>query len=111
MLVVLLDEPGLFVHESHNEAIRDIEPLDVESTVRAAFDEHAVPYVVEWLRPNRGRRLLGLVSVLMPGQYRFRAAGPPDHHALARLIDQHSEYATPPEAREGLLELRRQLAV
>lgn len=111
MLIVLLDEPGLFVYESIEDAIRDIEPLAAESTIRAAFDEHAVPYSIEWLRANRRSRILWLVPVLTPGRYRFREAGPPDPQALARLIDKHSEYTTPPEDRSGLLELRRQLDV
>jgi hypothetical protein len=53
MLIVLLDEPGLFVFPTLDAAVIGIEAPDAESgMVRAAFDERAVPYKVEWLRPN-----------------------------------------------------------
>ena len=48
MLIVLLGEPGLFVFASAQEATREIEPVDAEREVRAAFDDSAVPYRVEW---------------------------------------------------------------
>lgn len=110
MLIVLLDEPVLFVYESLDDALREIEPLEAESTIRAAFDERAVPYTIEWLQENRHGHLLGLVQNVTPGKHRFREAGAPDPQALVRLIDEHSEYTNPAEARPGLLELRRHLA-
>jgi len=35
MLIVLLDEPGLFVFSSPADAVRQIEPIDAESEIRA----------------------------------------------------------------------------
>ncbi|HVA46841.1 MAG TPA: hypothetical protein VNH11_10790 [Pirellulales bacterium] len=35
--------------------MREIEPIDAESEIRAAIDDSAVPYTVEWVRPNRHR--------------------------------------------------------
>lgn len=98
MLIVQLDEPGLFVFESLDDAVRQIEPPDAEGSLRAAFDELAVPHVVEWLRPNRSRRgLLGLWNSVEFGEYRFVPAGPPDPAALVRLLESH-EAADPPDA-------------
>ena len=104
MLIVLLDEPGLFVYPSLEAAQADIEPLDAESEVRAAFDEHAVPYRVEWIRPNRTRKLFGLFGVVSFGSYRWVAAGPPDPTALIQLIEQHPS-TNPPAARAELTAL------
>ena len=59
MLIVLLDEPGLFVFSSPDAAQREIEAIDAEQELRAAYNESGVPYRVEWLRPNRQREMLG----------------------------------------------------
>jgi hypothetical protein len=45
----LLDEPGLFVFSNAAAAQRGIEVYDVD-LIRAAFDDHAVPYWVDWIR-------------------------------------------------------------
>ena len=58
MFIILLDEPGLFVFDSAEAAVRDIEPIDAESEIRAAFDESGTPYKVDWLRPNKHRKAL-----------------------------------------------------
>ena len=47
MFIILLDEPTLFVFPSEESVIRDIEPPDAETIVRAVFDENAIPYQVE----------------------------------------------------------------
>ena len=61
--MVLMDEPGLFVYPSPAGAVRDIEPPDAEVLIRAAYDDAAVPYRVEWLSPNRHSRFLGIQLV------------------------------------------------
>ena len=53
MLIILLDEPGLFVFASAEDATREIEPIDAERQIRAAFDDWAVPYRVERLRRSK----------------------------------------------------------
>jgi len=103
MLIVLLDEPGLFVFSSPADAVQRIEPIDAESAIRAAFDDAAVPYAVEWVRPNRHRNaLFGLLESVEPGEYRLVPAGPAQPGALVALLEAHSAYATPPEARADL---------
>jgi len=99
MFIVLLDEPGLFVFESATAAVREIEPPDAESEVRAAFDDAAVPYRVDWVRPNRDRKLLGPVRSVEFGEYRFIPVGQADPAALIALLEKHSDYTNPPEAK------------
>ena len=101
MLIVLLDESRLFVYPSPEAASGDIEPPDAETEVRAAFDEHAVPYRVEWIRPNRTRKWFGLFSTISFGEYRWVVAGPPDPAAFVRLVEEHPT-TNPPEAKHQL---------
>ena len=103
MLIVLLDEPGLFVFSSPADAVRQIEPIDAESEIRAAFDDAAVPYTVEWARPNRHRNaLFGLLKTVEQGEYRLVPTGPAQPGALVELLEAHSEYVTPPDAKADL---------
>ena len=109
MLIVLLDEPGLFVFRSPTDAVREIEPIDAECEIRAAFDESAVPYRVEWVRPNWHRKTrFGFTSV-EPGEYHFVPAGPPQPAALIDLLEAHPDYVTPPEAKADLASLLARL--
>ena len=101
MFIVLLDEPGLFAFESAAAAVREIEPPDAESEIRAAFDE---------VRPNRHGRLLGFLRSVEFGAYRFVPAGHADPAALIELLENHSDYTDPPQAKgelEFLLEKMR----
>ena len=43
MLILLLDENGLFVFPSAEAAAGQIEPIDARSEIRAMFDDAAVP--------------------------------------------------------------------
>lgn len=104
MFIVLLDEPGLFVFESADDAVRQIEPPEAESEIRAAFDDCAVPYRVEWLY-NRRRNLLGLLEPIPVGDYRFVPAGPSDPAALIALLEEHPAFAHPPDAEAELKSL------
>jgi len=63
-----------------------IEGLDVEETIRAAFDETGVPYKIHWLRPNTEGRILGLVPWFENGHYALVPAGPADPASLAELL-------------------------
>ena len=105
MFIVLLDELGVFVFNSAAEAVREIEPPDAESEIRAAFDDAAVPYRVEWVRPNRRSKLLSLAVSVEFGEYRFVPAGKSDPAALIALLEEHSAFANPPEAEADLKSL------
>jgi hypothetical protein len=110
MFLVLLDEPGLSVFASPVDAARSIEPIDAESEIRAAFDESGVPYAVDWVRPSRRRKtLFGLISWIEMGAYRFVPAGPPNPAALAELLEAHTEYTEPAEAKSDLTALLSRL--
>ena len=100
MFLVLLDEPGLFVFPSPDEAVRAIEPPDAESMVRAAFDDGAVSYRVHWICPNKHTRMLGIVPTVSFGEYRFVPAG-----ALVALLEAHPDFTNPPQAAPALAAL------
>ena len=105
MFIVLLDEPGLFVFNSAADAVREIEPPDAESEIRAAFDDAAVPYRVEWIRPNRRSKALGVLRLVEFGEYHFVPAGQADPEALLALLEKHSALVNPPEARAEVTSL------
>jgi hypothetical protein len=89
MLIVLIDEPGLFVFSTVNAAEREIEAYDAD-LVRGAFDESGVPYRVDWIRPkSRRKTFFGLLSSEDPGEYRLVPAGPVDPPAFARFLEAH----------------------
>jgi hypothetical protein len=105
MFIVLLDEPGLFVFHSAADAVQAIEPPDAESEIRAAFDDAAVPYRVDWTRPNQYGKALGIVKTVIFGEYRFVPTGPPDPAALISLLEEHPDHTNPPEAKPVLASL------
>jgi hypothetical protein len=105
MIIVLLDEPGLFVFQSLAEAELEIEPIDAESVLRAAFDHEAVPYRANWARPNIHRKgLFGFFSTIEPGEYHLVPAGPAQPAELAELLESHP-LTDPPEAKASLTQL------
>jgi hypothetical protein len=77
--------------------------MDAESEIRAVFDDSAVPYRVEWVRPNRHRSsLFGLLRSVEPGEYRLAPAGPADPASLVELLESHPEHPDPPQAKAQL---------
>ena len=101
MLIILLDEPVLFVYPSADAV--DIEPIDAEKEIRAAFDNTAVPYRVEWIRPNHEEKcLFGLL--ITPGKYRLVPAGPAEPAALVQLLESYPD-TYPPEVKATLASL------
>lgn len=106
MIIVLLDEPGLFVFESLAEAEFEIEPIDAESEIRAVFDDKAVPYEACWERLNIHRK--GIFGSIQPGEYHLVPAGPAQPAKLARLIQSHP-LTDPPEAKTSLTKLLNSL--
>ncbi len=109
MLIILLDESALFVYPSAAPAEHDIEAIDAEEEIRAAFDDSAVPYRVEWIRPNNREKILfGLFTSIMPGKYRLVPAGPAEPAALVQLLESYPD-ANPPEAKATLASLLAKL--
>jgi len=109
MLIALMDEPVLFVFDSIAHATIEIEPPDAEAEIRAIYDQDAIPYRVEWIRPNRIRRhLFGLFSTIEFGEYSLVPAGNPNPAGLLNLLETYS--ACDPEEMNGELDaLRRRL--
>jgi hypothetical protein len=85
VFLVLEEDTCLYVYASPSDAVADIEALDVD-TVRAAFDEEARPYRVEWIRPNRYGKIVGPLGWAQNGDYCFVIAGEPDPSELAAVI-------------------------
>ena len=87
MFLVVEDDNCIHVYASPDVAAVAIEALDVD-IVKAAFDEEARPYRVEWIEPNRHGKVLGVLSWSENGEYRFVVAGEPDPAALVATIRQ-----------------------
>ena len=109
MFIVLLDEPGLFVFGSAAHAVREIEPPDAEAEIHAAFDDAAVPYRVDWVRPNQYRTVMGALRTVEFGEYRFVPAGQADPAALIELLNNHADYTHPPQAKVELESLLKRM--
>src|SRR6202140_4601416 len=109
MLIVLQDEPGLFVFPTLDAAVISIEWQDVEAgIIPAAFDDRAVPYEIEWLQPIHRKFFFGLFSTIESISH-FVASGPPDHAALVRLLAEPPKFTHPPEAEAELSSLLSRL--
>jgi hypothetical protein len=81
------EDDCVYVYSSREDAIRSVEGLDAEESIRAAFDEECRPYRIEWLEPNQyGRSFLGSRSV-GSGRYDLVVAGPSDPQALLALLE------------------------
>jgi hypothetical protein len=106
MLIVLLDEPGLFVFPTADAAEREIEAYDAK-LIRAAFDDSGVPYRVDWIKPKKQRKIFfGLLNSDYPGEYRLVAAGPVDLAAFARFLEAHPTHANSAAATPEFVSLR-----
>ena len=109
MLIILLDDTCLYVYESPFDAQTDIEPPDAENgIIRAAFDEHAVPYRVEWISTNRHRKILGVLPSISFGNYRLVPAGPADRAGLIALLE-NRKCTNPPQADAALTDLLQKM--
>jgi hypothetical protein len=85
MFLTLLEDNCVHVYDSPDAAAVAIEPLDV-GLVRAAFDQDARPYRVEWIRPNTHGKTLGILPWSVNGEYRFVMAGDSDATGLIAMI-------------------------
>ena len=108
MFLVLEDDNCVHVYTSPEVAAVAIEPLAVD-IVRAAFDEQARPYRVDWIAPNTYGKTLGILSWAENGEYRFVVAGEPDPSALLATI-RNAEAILPKKHDQWVKELERRLA-
>jgi hypothetical protein len=109
MFIILMDEPTLFVFDSEEAVKRDIEPPDAESDVRAIFDDEAIPYRVEWVRPNIRRKWFFGLGPITFGEYRLMPCGEADPIELMRLLEEHAERVDPPSRKESVANLLKTL--
>lgn len=108
MFLVLEDDNCVHVYASAEEAAVAIEALDVDS-VRAAFDEDARPYRVEWVRPNEHGKILGLLPWSENGEYRFLVSGKADPLSLLTVL-REATAVIPERQSPRVKELERRLA-
>ena len=87
MILALEDDRVLRIYDSPEKAERSVEALYAEDTFHIAVDDHARPYRIEWVHPNRRGRILGLLGWAQNGEYRLVAAGQPDPALLLEAID------------------------
>ena len=105
-LILTLHDGVLRVYESVEDAVRDVEALDVEGTFRAVFDDTGEVYAIRWIRPNaRGRFFRFIVG---NGEYTLVPEDRKDIPALLRLL-REARLVEPRGAERRLQEVERRL--
>ena len=66
------------------------EPIDVESSVFAFYDERGRALVPRFTKPNRQRRIFGLLSTLTQGEYTLEVAEAPSQDPILVALDETS---------------------
>ena len=103
MLLTLQDDGVLYVYESVDEAVRDVEALDAEQTFRAVFDDTGQVYAIRWIRPNTKGRF-----TVRNGDYTLVPMNRTDVPALLDLL-RDVQIIDPPAAKSRLQEIRHRL--
>lgn len=101
MLLVLEDDGVLYVYETVEEAVYQVEALDAEETFRTAFDETGQTYAIEW------NHLPGLLELVNEG-YSLRPTGKKDVAGLLRALES-AEYIEPSEFEDQVREIQARL--
>ena len=104
MLLTLQDDGVLYVYESVDEAVRDVEALDAEQTFRAVFDDTGQVYAIRWIRPNTK----GSFTV-RNGEYTLVPMNRTDVPGLLDLL-RNAQIIDPPAAKNRLQEIRHRLS-
>ena len=107
MVILQLDEPGLFVFDNADQAVRAIEAVDIEKSLRLAYDETGHRLEVSWLEPNR-RSSFSPLQTLVNGKYRFDRTSICEPMVLAEILE-NAEYIVPGGRRAELLALAARL--
>lgn len=109
MVLAYTSDTVLRVYDQVSDAVRDVEALDAEETFVRVFDECAIPYRIDWIRPNRESRLLW-IRVVSNGEYTLVVSGPRRPGELLSMI-REAECIEPPESEAAVRELERALAL
>jgi hypothetical protein len=109
MILALQEDGTLRVFPDPAALEEAIEPLDIEETLEAAFDEAGRPYVIEWLWHNTQSPTLLGVSIVENGEYRLVQRGAPDTAALIRTIRTATHF-DPPSAEGFIRALEQELS-
>ena len=81
-MLFALEEDGLiYVYETVEAAVLQVEALDAEETFRTVFDETGQTYAIEWIRPNGYGWLL-----VENGEYTLRPTGKKDVAGFLRVL-------------------------
>lgn len=86
MFLTFINDCSIRVHDSPAEAVVDIEGLDVEKCVWAAYDSEGQAYRVRWIEPNTEGRSFGLIPWVKSGIYEWVPAGEKAPLELLRWI-------------------------
>jgi len=107
MLIVRLDEPGLFVFETHEDLVRSVEAIDIEGTLVSAHDEAGRRMQVSWIEPNQHSGL-GPIRWVTNGQYMLVPSDVLEPEVLGQLL-LDAPYFDPPHYETELRELGHRL--
>ena len=106
MLLTLQDDGVLYVYESVEAAVQDVEALDAEEVFRAVFDDTGEVYAIRWIRPNKSGRFLRFM--VSNGEYTLVPQNRKDVPALLRLLREFT-LVEPQGTEDQLRELERRL--
>jgi hypothetical protein len=76
MMFVFAEDATLHIAAGIEEVRRICEPIDVESSVFTFYDREGRPLIPRFTKPNRRRRILGLLSTIEQGEYTLDVADP-----------------------------------
>jgi hypothetical protein len=107
VVILQLDEPGLFVYPNAEAAVRDIEAIDIEESLRLAYDDSGRRLEVEWIEPNQ-RTGAGLFASIQNGKYRLVPSEKLEPEVLAALL-LAAPYFDPPTETRAMLDLAEDL--
>ena len=88
MIFVFVEDGTLDIAADIDEVRRMCEPIDVESSVFTFFDADGRPLAPKFIRPNRVKRIFGLLSVIDQGEYALEPSDPSAHDSIAIALQE-----------------------
>jgi len=107
VVILQLDEPGLWIYPDADAAAQDIEAIDIEGSLRFAYDDSGYKLEVEWLERNH-RSKVGPITGVLSGRYRLVRSSIREPLVLADLISA-APYFEPSEQTSEMLALADEL--